>query len=78
MKFPISPSPTRWLHLGWLCLALLAACGQKGPLYLPEPPPPAPTTKAEAVTEASPEAATEADAKVDSKVEPAGDDDEPR
>ncbi|MBU4612082.1 lipoprotein [Achromobacter sp. GG226] len=37
--------PTRIVAALCLC-TLLAACGQKGPLFLPEPPPPAPETPA--------------------------------
>ena len=52
---PHRPAPRPW-HLAWLRLGLLglilpallclAACGQKGPLYLPEPKPEATQTQA--------------------------------
>lgn len=63
MKFPNRPTPKHWLLMAVLCLALLAGCGQKGPLYLPESVPPA--TK----TEPGP-------APADAEAEPRGDDDE--
>ncbi len=41
-------APPSWrgygpLAVGLLCLAVLAGCGQRGPLYLPEDAPPAPS-----------------------------------
>ncbi|WP_338845852.1 lipoprotein [Massilia sp. W12] len=44
---PASPTLFRALPFG-LALCLLAACGQRGPLYLPEPPKEAVEKKAEA------------------------------
>jgi len=65
------------LNLSWLCLALLTACGQKGPLYLPEQAPPPAQTAAPEPGEPPPEAAANR-AAADPLPEPAkADDDEP-
>ncbi|WP_084360524.1 LPS translocon maturation chaperone LptM [Hydrogenophaga palleronii] len=53
-----TPGPTRVMVMTacLLCAALLAACGQKGPLYLPDPnaPPKKPRATQTAPAEAPP------------------------
>ncbi|HLF32098.1 MAG TPA: lipoprotein [Xanthomonadales bacterium] len=64
------------LRLSWLCLALLTACGQKGPLYLPEQAPPPAQSAAQDPGEPTPD--TAAGRAADPLPEPAkADDDQP-
>ncbi|MGH8033764.1 MAG: LPS translocon maturation chaperone LptM [Lysobacterales bacterium] len=73
MKSKIVKRPKISLCLCGLSLALLAACGQKGPLFLPEPAPSPQQTDTPAPEEAS---GTSSGVATDRKPDPAKADDD--